>query len=401
VSDHGRAHAQLSPSSAERWISCPASVGLIASLDRADDGGSAFAAEGTWAHDEAEARAGLHFGLIDQHAYDQHREAWLAAGHLNGWDAAEADEHVATYVAMLQDIHDSLSAGGERVTVRLEIRVQTGVPGSWGTADAALSTVRKIAVVDFKYGKGHRVYARENPQAMLYAVGVVEILDPLGTIEDVLIGICQPRVEGGITTWAIPAASLTEWRDHEVMEAAAESQRPDARFGPSEEACRWCPASGICKPRMEYVTRRDFGDPNAMDMDELAEQVKRIGEVRDWCNAVEKEGLIQTYTNGKTLPGLKVVLSGGKASIKAADKPKAIETLVAAGYDKGKVTRQPPEDTQTLSALDKVVGGRERLAEVLGPLLSKGDGSPSLVPEDDPREAITPTTQAAKDFQPE
>ena len=56
------AHANLSPSSSERWISCPASVRLINALPKADDDGSVYAREGTLAHalaDAAEAGRGL------------------------------------------------------------------------------------------------------------------------------------------------------------------------------------------------------------------------------------------------------------------------------------------------------------------------------------------------------
>lgn len=44
------AHAQLSPSSAERWITCPGSVALCRNLP---DSSSSYADEGTAAHDLA------------------------------------------------------------------------------------------------------------------------------------------------------------------------------------------------------------------------------------------------------------------------------------------------------------------------------------------------------------
>ena len=56
------AHATLSPSSAHRWIECPASVRLIA--DTFPDGvpGSVWTTEGTHAHTVAEAAASARFG---------------------------------------------------------------------------------------------------------------------------------------------------------------------------------------------------------------------------------------------------------------------------------------------------------------------------------------------------
>jgi hypothetical protein len=391
VSDHGRAHALLSPSSAERWIPCPASVRMIESLDRADDGGSAYAEEGTRAHTLAEMRAAIAFGLIDQGEHDRRYASWLATAEVHGDDVEEMEGHVATYVSYLQD----LAAGMEGpVTVRLEMRVQTGVPGCWGTADAALMSPTRIVVVDFKYGQGVVVRVEGNPQLKLYGVGVLELLDLLGTIETVDVAVCQPRA-GGTSLYSMSAKDLRHWRDTDVMDAARETQSPDARFGPGEDSCRWCPAAGICRPRMAYVTQRDFGNPDVMDEDELAQAVKSIPKIRDWCNAVEKEGLFQAYSEGKALPGLKVVMSGGKRSV--TDPEAAVERLVEAGFKEEQVARK---NVQTLGVLEKVVG-KQRLPEVLGDLLRKGDGSPSLVDESDPRDAISPLTEAGKDFQPE
>jgi hypothetical protein len=292
------------------------------------------------------------------------------------------------YVSLLQDFHSDMPGA----SVVLERRVDPAVPGCWGTADAIIYGLDRIVVVDFKYGKGVIVEVTENPQAMLYGLGGLELMDLLGTIKTVTLAICQPRA-GGISTWDIDAEELRAWRDKTVLPIVAETSMPEARIVPGYEQCRWCPAAGLCKTRAQWVVQQDFGNPDLMTADELAEAVLSIPAVRDWCTAVEKEGLKQAYSEGIALPGLKVVLSGGKRSI--TDKSKAIELLVEAGFPRDKVAR---EDTQTLGALEKLVG-QDRLPEILGTLLKKGAGSPSLVPESDNRESITAMSQAAEDFQ--
>jgi hypothetical protein len=390
VSDHGRAHAVLSPSAAERWLSCPASVGLVESLDRGDDGGSEWAAEGTRAHTLAEMEAALAFGLIDEDEYDTRYDAWHAVAVEHGDDIDEMSDSVAQYVALLRDI----VARTPFATVRLEQRLQSGVPGCWGTGDAIVVSPSVVVVVDFKYGKGVRVEVEGNPQLRIYGCGALEMYDGvIGEAETVGMAICQPRVSNGITYTEMPAADLLRWRDDVVLPIARETQSPDARFGPSETACRWCPAAGICKPRMVHMARRDFGHPAAMDEQELADAFNGIADLRAWCNAVDAEALRAIYSDHKELPGLKVVMSQGKRSI--ADDARVIEVLVAEGYDKEAVSRL---QAQTLGHLEKVVG-KDHLPEVLGDLLKKGAGKPSIVAADDDRPAITSHDQAVKDFQ--
>jgi hypothetical protein len=383
VSDHGRAHAHLSPSSAERWLACPGSVRLSDSLERSDDSGSVFAEEGTRAHTLAYLEASRAFDLMDERDYLTHKAAWLRQAEAHGDDVEEMEEGAREYVTVLQDIHSDLAEDGP-VQVLLERRVDPAVPGSWGTADAILVGIRRIAVVDYKFGRGVVVEVERNPQVMLYGLGALELMDLLGTIEDVDLVVVQPRA-GGISRWSLSADDLKGWRETVVLPVVAETSMPEARLVPGD-------AAGVCKARAAWVTRRDFGDPDLMDEDDLADAVRRLKEIRDWCNAVEAEALRQAYSYGARLPGLKVVMSGGKRTIK--DKAAAIDRLVAAGFSRSKVAR---EDTQTLSALERLVGA-ERLVAVLGDLLVRSPGSPSLVPEDDRREAVTSLSQAETDF---
>jgi len=391
VSDHTAAHARLSPSSAERWVSCPASVRLVESQGRTDDGGSEWAAEGTRAHNLAEIEASYAFGMIDQEQYHVRKTSWLRIAESHGDDVEEMEGHVLTYVVMLQDI----MARRTNAVLHLEQRVQTGVPGCWGTGDAIIVSPTTVDVVDLKYGKGVIVKAHENPQLMLYGCGALEMFDGvLGDVQDVTVSVCQPRVNN-LATYELSAVELREWRDNEVLPMALLADDPDAPFGPSETACRWCPVAGVCKPRMLWVLRRDFGDPDLMDADELASAWESIADVRNWCNAVEAEALRQAYSEGVTLPRLKVVLSGGKRSI--PNTALAVERLAAEGYDEDQVTRRT---MKPLGELEKLVG-KTRLPAVLGDALTKSDGRPSLVGEDDKREAVTSLTQAREDFRVE
>jgi len=364
---------------------------MVDSLVRTDDGGSVWADEGTRAHTLSFLKASLAFGQMTDLDYQTAHALWLEEALRHDDDAEEMERHSDEYVALIQDI----AAGVPHAHVHFEKRVQTGVPGSWGTADAIVVGVDVVVVVDYKYGQGVRVEVAGNHQLMLYGLGALDGYgDVLGTTRTVVMWIHQPR-NGGASSTAMSAEDLRRWREDVALPAARETQHPDARFGPSDRACRWCPAAGACRPRLAHVTQRDFGNPDVLSAEELADAVRLIGTLRDWCKAVEAEALHQAYSEGKRLPGLKVVMSGGRRRI--TDEEAAVERLVAEGYDRDLVSRPK---AQTLGVLEKVVGKKE-LPEVLGDLLVKGEGSPSLVEETDSREEISPGSVARTDFRAE
>lgn len=241
MSDHGRAHATLSPSSAERWLECPASIHMTETLGRSDDGSSLYAEEGTRAHNLAEIEAAHEFGLTTDEQYRAFKAQWLRTAEAHGDDVEEMERHVRVYVTMLRDLMTSMGPG---TTVYLEKRLQTGVPGCWGTGDAILVNASQVAVIDFKYGAGVVVRAEENPQLKLYGLGVLEMFgDILGITETVGMHICQPRA-GGQSHFTMTANDL----GHGVRTRSSRS--PGRRRAPT-------PGSGLARSRVAGVRPRE------------------------------------------------------------------------------------------------------------------------------------------------
>lgn len=380
-------HATLSPSSAERWISCPASVRMAESVPEGED--SVYAREGTAAHALAEimARHQLLNGLTTA-KLNKELAAWRKEFDILDEAEAEMTEHAQAYVDYLRE---RLEANPDSQLL-LEQRLPTGVPDSWGTSDAVIVSPIVVESVDFKYGLGVRVEAVGNPQVRLYGVGALDTYgDLLGDVKLVRVTIFQPRLDH-VATEEISADELRAWRQDVVLPAAKLALGPDAPFGPSEDACRWCPVSGRCKAQMEFVTLRDFGTPaELLEPEELAEALEQIPLIRAWCTAVEDYSLNRVYSEGKPIPGYKVVMSGGQR--KVVDEPGAIEALRSLGYT----------DEQILNVKVKGIGELEKLlkksfSDVLGDFVKKGEGKPSLAPDDDPRGTVDPDGQAAKDF---
>jgi hypothetical protein len=182
-----------------------------------------------------------------------------------------------------------------------------------------------------------------------------------------------------------------QWRDDtRLVGELALSE--DAPFGPSESACRFCPIAGECAPRAKFMLAQDFGDPDILSGEELADAFSRTSHLKRWISDVEDTALKRAYEEAGSVPGYKVVLSGGRRQI--SDEAKAIGALIDAGYGVEEVSHMK---IATLGQLDKLVGANE-LQEVLGDLLGKSEGRLSVAKESDPRPPADAVHSAQTDF---
>lgn len=347
---------------------------------------STYAWEGTAFHALAEMMAADQ--LLGKKISPQKRAAWRKKYDIKDEAEAEMAEHGQGYVDYLRGQLEAHP--GSRLL--LEQRLPTGLPDCWGTSDAVIVSPTFVEICDAKYGLGVQVEAVGNPQLRLYGVGALEAYgDLLGEVEKVVLTVYQPRLNH-VASEELPAAELREWRDS-LLPIAEAALGPDAPFGPSEDACRWCPASGSCMAQMEWATARDFGiQPDHMGDDELAAALDSLPFIKQWVAAVEAYALNRAYSEGKPIPGYKVVMSGGRRSV-TGDVAELVKTAHAAGYQTDDVAVLKPKG---IGDLEKKLKGDFDI--VAAPYITKGTGSPSLVPEDDSRPAIDPEGQAAEDF---
>lgn len=386
-------HATLGPSSAERWLNCTASVGLIDQVfPDGYDSDSVYAQEGTWAHRAAELTAMEVLGLAGRK--QTHQARWRR------WKKEVPEDlhdemlgHAKTYADELAEMRDTMA--GDPL-VLLERRVNTGVPGVWGTADCILASEREVIVVDFKYGRGVGVSPESNVQLMLYGLGAVnEVEDVLVQYDPstpVTLVVIQPRTNGG-GAWETTVEELVQFRDQQVLPAVRAIDSGDTVFAPSESACRWCPVAGRCPAQTKWATERDFAPPAQMEPEDMAQALSSLPGIEAWCKAVRDQALSMTYDEGTDIPGWKAVMASGKRAIK--DHAAAIAALDEAGYSPDLTSRA---NTETITKLQKLVGGPDELEDILGGLLTRSAGKQTLVTEDDPRPAITAESVAKSDF---
>lgn len=382
-------HAILSPSGAERWISCPASVRLTADMPNES---SKYAMEGTCAHALAELEARREFGMCTPAAATRERNLWRTHWENEIGLTEEMEEEMANHVADYVTLLTERMALHPNSQLLLEQRLPTGIPSSWGTSDAVIVSPVHVEIVDFKYGMGVQVYAAGNPQLRLYGVGALEVIaELLGDPEFVTMTVFQPRIYH-TDSETLTAQDLRDWRDS-LLPIAELALSDEAPFGPSESACRWCPAAGRCRAQLEWATQADFGTPaDLLSPEELAEALTRIDAIEKWCEQVRAVGLDLIYTKGQPVPGWKAVRSGGRRSI--PDSEGAIAALLAVGHALNEISTRK---VRGIGELEKLLGKPE-FETVVSPFVVKGQGSVSLAPEDDKRPAINPNTEAQKEF---
>lgn len=380
----GNGHAILSPSGSGTWISCPASIRMCRDI-RGEE--SVYAREGTQFHTLCEVTA--RYRLLGG------SEADYVDGFLE-WMSETEEEwqedqllYVEDWILFLKSFLDE----DPGAILLLEQRVNTGVPGCWGTADVAIiHTYGLLRVVDIKYGAGVRVSAVENSQLRLYGVGALETcVEDQSLIQEISNVVWQPRM-GNISEETLSRKELVEWRD-DLIPIAQLALGEDAPFGPSESACRFCPAAGVCAPRTRHMLNQDYGDPDILTGEEMADAFRRSSELKRWIADIEDAALKRAYEEAGSVPGFKVVRSGGRRQI--LDNDKAVEALLNANFPPDKVyTRK----VATLGQLDKLAGSAEELQQVLGDLLVKSEGRLSLAPDSDPRQPADAVQSAQDDF---
>ncbi len=386
-------HSDLAPSDAKRWAHCAASIYETHALPNED---SEYSKEGTRAHDLA--------------------AKWLKGdikAMPNDEDMANGmGEWVAVYTNAIRR-----EAEGNILLVEqnLDVERYTGEKGGGGTGDAIIVNLaaKRIIVNDLKYGEGVLVYAEENEQMILYALGALAVVeDLLGEIDEIEMVIHQVRRDH-IDSWTCSKTDLLAYGEKlrqagELALAIRDGKvavKPE-HYAPAKDTCRWCGIRKTCKAREGVVIDAVFQVATTVD-GEFPDLTKPkdfrkapptpalLAMIAEWCK--DAMGWIEEQFNaGQKVPGWKRVLGdkGDRAwtDEEAVDKEiKKLRIKTGDAYtEKLKSPAQleksiPDAEWQTINKKKVRVDKKWKRLE---PFIGRSDAKPKLVADTDPRPAI-------------
>jgi len=380
------AHAFLSPSAAHRWLACTAAPKYEQQFP---DGESTYTKEGTLAHKVAELKLRKYaIEPMSMRAYHT-RLNKLKKDPL--WKN-EMDDHTETYLDYIKKIMLQYPTQ-PHVVAEKKLDLSKYAAECFGTADCLILSGDTIHVIDFKYGQGVPVDAKENPQMRLYALGALEAYQIIYNFKKVSMAIVQPRINN-ISEYEQSVESLVEWGKNTVANAAAAAFQ-GGTFQPGEH-CRFCKGKMQCKARNEYYAGMkklvdENKDATQITMKRLSQYIPIANELKKWADDITAYALT-CCLDGKEVPGYKAV--EGKGHREFTDQDAAFKVLIANKYNEAILYERVP---LSLAQAEKVVGPK-LFGDLVGKYIFKAPGKPALALASDARPAISNIVKAKDIF---
>lgn len=379
-------HAILSPSAAHRWMNCTAAPRLE---EKVEDKGSSYAEEGTLAH----AYCAKHLKeFLGRPTTDEDAEI---AQLFDKYHTGEMDEYTETYKVIVLEKFNAARSKTPDAQLLVEVRLDFTkyIPDGFGTADAVIIADGCLEIIDFKYGKGVKVSAYENPQMKIYALGAYEAFSFEYNIDRVRMTIVQPRIDN-LSEFEISAGDLQAWAISELEPKAKEAFAGNGPQKPGEW-CQFCKVKACCKALAQQCISvpEIYNDPRLMEPRDLATKVlPMLPIIKTWLTGIEEYTLDQALA-GVIYAGYKIV--EGRSVRKITDPESVMQLLSENGFSAESYIK--PTELRSITDLEKLIG-KKRFAELCEGYIDKPQGKPTLVPESDRRPVFNATEDDFRDI---
>lgn len=370
-------HAKLSASGSSRWINCPGSIVLESSFGEKE---SEYAEEGRLAHSVAELKLTKYFKKgIGPKKFKSTMDEFKKSPYWN----KSMDDYTDDY---FEFVKEKALSYPDRPFVDVELRVDYSnvAPEGFGTCDCVMIHGNELSIIDLKYGTGVKVDAKDNSQLMLYALGVYNMFSVIYDIKTVSMTIVQPRLNH-FDTHTISIEELLAFSER-VKPIAQEAYTGSDRLAVGDH-CKFCKAKSKCRARAESMFKPvkenvlpviDKKPGELLTSQEIGELLIKLDGVVDWIKSLEAEGLAEALA-GNEVTGFKLV--EGRSVRKITDESGAVSKLVAAGFEESLLYERR---LLSMTKIEAIVGKKD-FATILGGVIEKPPGKPTLVKASDKR----------------
>lgn len=370
-------HAKLSASGSSRWINCPGSIVLESSFGEKE---SEYAEEGRLAHSVAELKLTKYFKKgIGPKKFKSAMDEFKKSPYWN----KSMDDYTDDY---FEFVKEKALSYPDRPFVDVELRVDYSnvAPEGFGTCDCVMIHGNELSIIDLKYGTGVKVDAKDNSQLMLYALGVYNMFSVIYDIKTVSMTIVQPRLNH-FDTHTISIEELLAFSER-VKPIAQEAYTGSDRLAVGDH-CKFCKAKSKCRARAESMFKPvkenvlpviDKKPGELLTSQEIGELLIKLDGVVDWIKSLEAEGLAEALA-GNEVTGFKLV--EGRSVRKITDESGAVSKLVAAGFEESLLYERR---LLSMTKIEAIVGKKD-FATILGGVIEKPPGKPTLVKASDKR----------------
>lgn len=370
LNHNDRKHALLSASGASKWLNCPPSARLEDTIASED---TIYTLEGTLAHEVAEVTV-RNSGKVPQKVLKQFQAHELFS--------PEMVDHAKDYYAFIR----SKMTEDTQCLVETQVTYDRWAPEGFGTCDCILMGDKKLTIIDYKYGKGVKVEASKSPQVLLYALGAIEEFGYCHDFELVECCIFQPRL-ANVSSYEISVQDLLTWAETTVKPSAQLAFKGQGEFKAGGH-CRFCQGADRCKALSVYACECvKEASPELLTPEDYAEILGRMPLIKNWLGKVEARALGLLMADEQAIPGWKAV--EGRSVRKYRDKELCVQALKDAGYADEKIYK--PSELIGITEMTKLLGAKQ-FEEILGGLIDKPEGKPTLAEADDPRPALSTTS---------